>query len=114
MKPWSLKPVERHSTTIEGSWLRPAGYCENLSDIQISFLVELLESLGFTQSPKWIEGRLYRIVDNSLVNGRTFNIVQWKDMAFDSHNKDFNWKWEQLFKEEPGFEGFHAGNQYGI
>ena len=114
MKPWSLKPVERHSATIEGSQLRPAGYCENLSDIQISFLVELLESLGFTQSPKWVEGRHYRIVDNSSVNGRTINIVQWKDMEFPTHNKDFNWKWEQLFKEEPGFEGFHTGTKFGL
>jgi hypothetical protein len=114
MKPWSLKPVERHSETIEGSQLRPAGYCENLSEIQISFLVELLESLGFTQSPKWAKGRRYRIVDNSLVNRRTFNMVQWKDMSFPNHNKDFHREWEQLFKEEPGFEGFHAGNHYGI
>jgi len=112
MKPWSLKPVERHSATIEGSWLRPAGYCYNLTDIQISFLVELLESLEFQQTGNWAvkTGRHYKIglyVHSAIM-------IQWKDMAFPTHNKDFNWQWEQLFKEEPGFEGFHAGNHYGI
>ena len=112
MKPWSLKPVERHSATIEGSQLRPAGYCYNLSEIQMRFLIELLESLGFEQTGFW-----------NVKSGRHFyvglmesgvHMVQWKDMAFPAHNKDFHWKWEHLFKEEPGFEGFHAGNHYGI
>jgi hypothetical protein len=114
MKPWSLKPVERHSATIEGSWLRPAGYCYNLSEYQISFMVELLKSLGFIETDSWSvkEGRHYHVGTYFSSKGKV--AIQWKDMAFPTHNKDFNWQWEQLFKEEPGFEGFHAGSHYGI
>lgn len=115
MKPWSLKPVERHSATIEGSQLRPAGYCYNLSEIQMRFLIELLESLGFEQTGDWSvkSGRHFYV--GLLVSHRVnYVMVQWKDMSFSMHNKEFNWEWEQLFKEEPGFEGFHAGNHYGI
>jgi len=114
---WSLKPVERHSATIEGSQLRPAGYCYDISTIQLRFMVELLESLGFEETFNWgvKEGRHYYVGPYTLYNpANTMTMVQWKDMSFPTHNKDFNWKWEQLFKEEPGFEGFHAGNHYGI
>ena len=120
MKPWSLKPVERHSTTIEGSQLRPAGYCYNLSEIQMRFLIELLESLGFEQTGLWNvkSGRHFYVgltlVASGSANPEGITMVQWKDMSFPTHNKEFHWEWEQLFKEEPGFEGFHAGNHYGI
>lgn len=115
MKPWSLKPVERHSATIEGSQLRPAGYCYNLSTIQSRFMIELLESLGFEETFNWgvKEGRHYYVAPYPIPSP-TMTMIQWKDMSFPTHNKDFHWKWEQLFKEEPGFEGFHAGNHYGI
>ena len=112
MKPWSLKPVELHSATIEGSQLRPAGYCYNLSEIQMRFLIELLESLGFEQTGGWsVKSGRHFFVGLTVSSGV---MVQWKDMAFPTHSKDFNWKWEQLFKEEPGFEGFHTGTKFNL
>jgi hypothetical protein len=115
MKPWTLKPVERHSATIEGSQLRPAGYCYDLSDNQMRFMIELLESLGFKETLSWgvKEGRHYHI-GPYYNRSNDMTMIQWKDMSFPTHNKDFNWKWEQLFKEEPGFEGFHAGAKFGL
>jgi hypothetical protein len=117
MKPWVLKPVERSSTTIEGSWLRPAGYCYNLSTVQLSFLVQLLESLGFTPTTDWRvkEGRHYRVGPYTLYNrANTMTMVQWKDMAFSTHNKDFHWNWEQLFEEEPEYHGLHSGTKFDL
>jgi hypothetical protein len=80
-------------------------------------MIELLESLGFTETFNWSvkEGRHYYVGPYTIYNpANTMTMIQWKDMSFPTHNKDFHWKWEQLFKEEPGFEGFHAGNHYGI